>query len=533
MGRRDIGRTVMTAISFDTGATQVSSSTLARLAREIMDKLPHDELARELGGEAALRASGPTRQTSSYEEAWRILRVAYQRQLFDIVQETGLPPVSFDIQRGIDLLGKPIGFDQEIPPVPLIKRPTKIGGLPVDFPLGLPASVLATNANWLEFYGKRGFDILTYKTVRSREHKGWPWPNWVFIENPRDLAQESDTPFIGMPGYFPEDLAKVSMANSFGIPSLAPDAWEEDVRRARAIVKEGHQVLIVSVFASKTESEDAIIQDFVATALSAKKAGADIIEANYSCPNVPNEGDRGDLFKDAERSARVSSAIRDAIHPTPFFVKIGYLPEHELREFVNRNAAFIDGIVAINAISERVNRSDKTPTFPGRDKAGISGWSIKSRAHEVARNLVALQKDVHLNYNKRLTLLSIGGVITKQDFDDRLAIGVDGVESCTGAYLNPYLGFEIRFDQTAGDRLLRALSSPKFEWRTIRGLTKETGLSAKQVEVLMGRLSDNDKIVKSSNVSSEGLALFTSREHFRQKGSIFEKVLGVLHNRAT
>jgi dihydroorotate dehydrogenase (NAD+) catalytic subunit len=336
-----------------------------------------------------------------------------------------------------------------------------------------------------------------------------------------------------VPGYFPEDLKKVSMANSFGIPSLAPDAWKEDVRRARTIVKEGHQVLIVSVFASMTDSEEAIIQDFIETAVAAKEAGADIIEANYSCPNVPNEGDRGDLFKDAERSARVSRAIRDAIHPTPFFVKIGYLPESELREFVNRNANFIDGIVAINAMSERVMRRDETPTFPERNKAGISGWSIKSKANEVAHNLVELQKDIYRAYNKRLTLLSIGGVITKQDFDDRLATGVDGVESCTGAYLNPYLGLEIRFDHTAGERLLQALSSPKFEWRTIRGLTKETGLNQKQVEVLIARLSDNDKIVKSSNTSSDGFALFTSRDSFRQKSSILEKVLGVLHNRAT
>jgi dihydroorotate dehydrogenase (NAD+) catalytic subunit len=514
------------------GEMRLSGDEIARILRDLDARLSTEELEKEFGGAAALRAFRSPNRAYSLAEAWQLLRVAYQYGLFDIAEESKVPPVSFDIRSALDLTGKPIGFDQEVPPAPLINRPTRIAGFPVDFPLGLPASVLATNANWLEFYAKRGFDILTYKTVRSAEHLGPPVPNWVFVQNPHDVGVENaEETFIGEPGFFPSDLATASMANSFGIPSLAPGAWREDIRRTREIVKEGHQVLIVSVFASAHDSEVAIIDDLVRTSLMAKEAGADIIEVNFSCPNVPHERVSGELCKDVERSARVSKALRDALHPTPLLVKIGYLGEVELREFVHRNAPFIDGIVAINAISRAVCQRDGMPTFAGREQAGISGWSIRNEAEEIARNLVVLRDEIFKSSNKRLTLLSVGGILTKEDYFNRLETGVDGVEICTGAYLNAFIGLEIRFDDTAAQRVLDALNNQRYEWRTIKGVAKETALGEPQVAALIADLSETNEIVKSGARSQEGSELFASRSHFRERASIGDKVLGALLNR--
>jgi hypothetical protein len=79
--------------------------------------------------------------------------------------------------------------------------------------------------------------------------------------------------------------------------------------------------------------------------------------------------------------------------------------------------------------------------------------------------------------------------------------------------------------------VLKALENPKYKWRTIGGVSQETGLSADQVLEVLG--SPSDKIVKSSIPSPEGKSLFTTREHFRKSASTFEKVLSAIKNRST
>lgn len=114
------------------------------------------------------------------------------------------------------------------------------------------------------------------------------------------------------------------------------------------------------------------------------------------------------------------------------------------------NAPFIDGIVAINTISAKIVNEKDTQTFPGRETAGLSGWMIKNKAQEVAKGLVTLREEVRVKLGKKLTILGVGGVMAPQDCKDYLdSIGVDAVESCTGAFLNPYLGLETRINTEA------------------------------------------------------------------------------------
>lgn len=433
----------------ETSETMVPAAVLGKLVKGLLARISTSELVREIG-EDEFKKLETEQRDFTHQEAWNIMRVVLKHGFFDLPPAHGLPSTSYDVNAAFNMLGRPIGFDQDAPLLPLINKPTKIAGYPVDFPFGLPASVLAANANWIEFYARRGVDILTYKTVRAQYRKVHSWPNWVFVENPYELAapsEEAPTIVTGRTSYFPADRSTISMANSFGVPSLDPTWWKDDVRRARQVVREGHQVLIVSVIASKSENEEVLTADFVETALMAKDAGADIIEANYSCPNTPDDPGTGEVYKSPGVSSRISKALKEALGKTPLFVKIGYLPDALLREFVVQNVGFVDGIVAINTISAKVDTPDAEQVFPGekRHTAGISGWAIRARAHEVARNLVALRKEL----NKPFTIFGLGGVLTRQDYEDFLAIGVDAVESCTGAFLNPHLGLEIRLDVEA------------------------------------------------------------------------------------
>ena len=49
-------------------------------------------------------------------------------------------------------------------------------GVSVESPLGIAAGPLL-NGQWLLYYAALGFDILTYKTVRSRERASYGLPN--------------------------------------------------------------------------------------------------------------------------------------------------------------------------------------------------------------------------------------------------------------------------------------------------------------------------------------------------------------------
>src|SRR6188474_1794120 len=67
----------------------------------------------------------------------------------------------------------PMPVDMQVPVVP---GEWQFCGLPVDSPLGIPAGPLL-NGRWILYYASLGFDVLTYKTVRSRERASYALPN--------------------------------------------------------------------------------------------------------------------------------------------------------------------------------------------------------------------------------------------------------------------------------------------------------------------------------------------------------------------
>jgi dihydroorotate dehydrogenase len=237
------------------------------------------------------------------------------------------------------------------------------------------------------------------------------------------------------------------MANSYGVPSLEPNWWVNEVRSARRRLDGKKQVLIVSIQGSSSSGEQVLIDDFVKTALLAKGAGAQIVEANFSCPNIPGEV-CGELYADAGRAGRVAGAIKDSLADTPLFVKIGYLPQSDLSDLYRSLCDHVDGIVAINTISAPVFNLKGEQAFPdgapgvSRLTGGISGHAVKPWAKEVCRHLVQLRR-AHRS-TRRLTILAAGGVLAAHDVFEYLRLGVDGVQSCTGAFLNPYLAYDAR-----------------------------------------------------------------------------------------
>ncbi len=308
-------------------------------------------------------------------------------------------------------------------------------GLPVRSRIGIAAGLLP-NSRWILPYAERGFDILTYKTVRSAAHPCYPLPNWVFVEE----SSPPDGP-VFVTTTLPRDPAQISSAVCFGMPSFSPEYWRDDVRRTRAGLQPG-QLLIVSVVATphETSSIYEIADDFARCAAWATEAGAHVIEANLSCPNVASA--EGSLYQDASASRTVVDRIRKAVGGTPVLLKIGtFGTPDSLRTFLRTMNGLADGVTLVNCIRRPILHRDGRPAFgPKFRTAGVLGRAI----HEPSVSVVRAVRECIESDDLSLSIAAVGGTSTVRDFADFFAAEADAVLCGSAPMYRPNLAIEAK-----------------------------------------------------------------------------------------
>lgn len=309
-------------------------------------------------------------------------------------------------------------------------------GTKVDLPFGIPAGPLL-NANFVIAALKEGFDICTYKTVRTRVYPCHPWPNVLSVRVEGNLSMEkAKEALIADRSY----VQPVSITNSFGVPSKDPSWWQEDMRKAIGACA-SNQVVVGSFqgtgdgtgFASQ-------LADYVLGAELVCQTGAKVVEANLSCPN---EGSANLLCFDHERVREIVFNIKEKIGNIPLIIKIAYFESDEvLAKLVDAIGDMVGGISAINTIPARVIDEHGEQALPGEGRAvsGICGHAIAWAGKEMVSRLKALQQ----KSNKTFTVIGVGGVTNPQDFFDYQEAGADVVMSATGAMWDPQLAIKIK-----------------------------------------------------------------------------------------
>lgn len=303
-------------------------------------------------------------------------------------------------------------------------------GLPVDSPLGMPAGPLL-NGDWCLYYASLGFDVVTYKTVRSRSRECYDLPNLQPVRCSQLHGGESELSAIGrMEG---------SWAVSYGMPSREPGSWREDVRRTRELLPPG-KLLNVSVVGSVLPDwtiED-LASDYAQCARWAVESGADTVEANFSCPNVSTCD--GQLYQQPGDCQLVVRTIREAIGETPFIAKVGRIAtQQDAEQLVEATHDDLDAMAMTNSIACTVVADDGTLLFDG-ERRGICGGATLSASIDQTRMVAGIIRD----HQYDLQLIGVGGVGCIEDVQAYLAAGAHAVQIATAAMVNPQLGLEIR-----------------------------------------------------------------------------------------
>ena len=324
-------------------------------------------------------------------------------------------------------------FKGDIPKRTEPKQKIKLWNWELNSPIGIPAGPLL-NSNWIKFYAQMGFDIPVYKTVRSISNACHPAPNCVYVNPTEQIALGSKPQLTTVDK--PTNLEALTITNSFGVPSKPSSVWMEDVKVANDVMADG-QVMVLSFMGTDGADGRDLVSDYAYTAAMAKEAGGKILETNYSCPNLCG-GKAGAIYQDADSSSQISKAIREEIgSSTPFMIKIGNLPYEQLKEVVKANLPFVDGIAGINTMPGEVRRPDGQQALPGEGRlsSGICGAKINEVSQDFVEKLVKIKKELGADF----VICGVGGIMTPQDFTQRLNAGADIAMSATATMWDPYL----------------------------------------------------------------------------------------------
>lgn len=345
------------------------------------------------------------------------------------------PPI-YDIDKSyLENLEEGPFFEGEIPEriIPPESEWIDFLGFKVASPLGVPAGPLL-NSRWVLFAAQMGFDIVTYKTIRSKMHPAHPLPNMIYVDTKGDLTLDRHQETLSRSDKPPRNMKELAATNSFGIPSRDADFLIKDIALVNNSL-EPYQVMIVSVVGTPRAGED-YFEDFVEAARIAVKGGAHIIEIDLSCPNVA--ACEGSLYSDSKAIYDISTRVKAVIGSIPLIIKVGVVSDLEqMRKIMVAAAkAGVEAICGINTVSMKVIDSNGAPALgKNRIKAGVCGGPIRV----VALDFIKMCQTINEEEKLELTIMGTGGVTEAKHFDAFLDAGANIAMSAVGMMWDPYL----------------------------------------------------------------------------------------------
>jgi dihydroorotate dehydrogenase (NAD+) catalytic subunit len=324
------------------------------------------------------------------------------------------------------------------PKLPRVRRlPAAPGGKLFDYvldsPLGIAAGPLL-NSKWVEAYARVGYDVLTYATVRSAFVPAPPLPNIRAVENREQVAVATRRAATN---------GDLTLAVSLGTPSMEPDVWRKDVRRAHEKIGR-HQVLMVSVLGTTPPGGDreALINDYGQVAAWAAEAGADLIEVQLAWPD-PFADQPQAIYENLPLAAHILYRVRTRVG-VPVVARLGaFRTPRLLHDTATKLASWASGFVLVHGFQRRVVDESGNAAFEGagRERADIVGGDTFPAAFRQVAELLAWRKAGCWDR----AVLAVGGITTVPRAHETLREGADAVLVATAALYDPL--FAVKFRQ--------------------------------------------------------------------------------------
>ncbi len=303
------------------------------------------------------------------------------------------------IDRGVDI---PTIISSIIVEAPEGKKPdisVDFCGVHCENPFFLSSSVVGSDYEMVAKAFEMGWAGVAFKTI------GLFTPDEV---SPRFATLEKEeNPFIGFKN----------------IEQISDHTLEENMEYLRRLKKDYPTKVIIASIMGQNEDE------WTKLAALMEEAGADIIECNFSCPQMVGEGLGSDVGTDPKLVAKYTAATKKGTK-LPVLAKM--TPNITKMEIPAEAAveAGADGIAAINTIKSIMNIDLKTfssaPDVCGKSsEGGYSGKAVKPIA---LRFINDLAKDEKL---KNIPLSGMGGIETWYDAAEFLALGCETVQVTT------------------------------------------------------------------------------------------------------
>lgn len=207
------------------------------------------------------------------------------------------------------------------------------------------------------------------------------------------------------------------------IEQLSCDSLNEDLEIIKRLKKDyPNKVIIASIMGRNDEEWERL-------ARLCEEAGADIIECNFSCPNMEEGGLGSDIGQDVNAIAKCTKAARKGCR-IPLLAKL--TPNvADMRPFAKvamDNGA--DGIAAINTIKSLMGMNlDTYSTEPSvKGLSAVGGYSGKAVKPIALRFIWEMASDKELN---DVPISGMGGIYTWKDAVEFLLLGANNVQITT------------------------------------------------------------------------------------------------------
>jgi dihydroorotate dehydrogenase len=278
-----------------------------------------------------------------------------------------------------------------------------IGSLTFPNRLGIAAG-LDKNGDYFNALGSLGFGFIEVGTITPRPQYGNP--------KPRIWRIPSNNSIINSLGF-----------NNKGVGYLVRNLQKRKFKG----------VLGINIGANKDSDKQQRIEDYIFCFREVARY-ADYITINISSPNTPG---LRDFHQEEDFKILITkiASVRDELEfSNPIFVKLSPDEDQQtISKLVDiARASQFDGFIATNTtISRDMISSEKLKTLPG----GLSGELLKNKSNKVIEKLAALDSG---------SIIGVGGVASKNDFDEKINLGSSLVQVYTGfIYKGPKIISEI------------------------------------------------------------------------------------------